>query len=48
MILSLCTYAHLRGQFEKFVDLRQCVALMQKEAVTVIQSCSGDDNAVVV
>jgi hypothetical protein len=38
---------HIRGQFEKFVDWRQCAAVMQKEAVTVVPSCSGGDNVVV-
>jgi hypothetical protein len=29
----------LRGPFQKFVDWRQCAAVMQKEAVTVIPIC---------
>jgi hypothetical protein len=33
--------------FEKFVGWRQCAAVMQEEAVTVVQSCSGGDNVVV-
>jgi hypothetical protein len=32
--------------FEKFVDWRPCAAVMQREAVTVMSSCSGGDNAV--
>jgi hypothetical protein len=27
--------------FEKFVDWRQCAAVMKKEAMTVMPSCSG-------
>jgi hypothetical protein len=38
----------LRGLFEKFVDWRQCAAVMQKEAVTVMQNCSCGGNVVVV
>jgi len=37
----------LGGPFEKFVDWRQCVAVMHREAVTVMPSCSGGDNVVV-
>jgi hypothetical protein len=37
----------LRGPFEKFVDLRQCAAVLQREAVTVMPSCSGVGNVVV-
>jgi hypothetical protein len=33
--------------FEKFVDWRQCAAIMQREAVTVMLSCSGGGNVVV-
>jgi hypothetical protein len=36
-----------RRPFEKFVDWRQCAAVMQKEAVTVMPSCSGGGNVVV-
>jgi hypothetical protein len=32
--------------FEKFVDWRQCPAVMQREAVTVMPSCSGEGNVV--
>jgi hypothetical protein len=31
----------IRGPFEKFVDGRQCAAVMQREAVTVMTSCSS-------
>jgi hypothetical protein len=34
-------------QFEKFVDWRQCAAVMQSEAVTFMPSCSGGCNLVV-
>jgi hypothetical protein len=34
----------IRGPFEKFVDWRQCAAVMQREAVTVMPSCSGGGN----
>jgi hypothetical protein len=37
----------LRGPFERFVDWRQCTALMQREAVTVMLSWSGGGNVVV-
>jgi hypothetical protein len=37
----------LRGPFEKFVEWRQCAAVMQKEAVTVMPSYSGGGNVVV-
>jgi hypothetical protein len=35
------------GLFEKFVDWRQCAAVMQREAMTVMPSCSGGGNIVV-
>jgi uncharacterized protein YqgQ len=38
---------YLRGLFEKFVDWRQCAAVMQREAVTIMPSCSGGGNVVV-
>jgi len=41
-------YFYVRGPFEKFVFWRQCAAVMQREAVTVMPSCSGVDNVVVV
>jgi hypothetical protein len=37
----------LRGPFDKFVDRRQCAAVMQREEVTVTPSCSGRGNIVV-
>jgi hypothetical protein len=51
----LCSFLHAlrantgiaRGPFETFVDWRQCAAVMQREAVTVMPSCSGGDNLVV-
>jgi hypothetical protein len=39
---------HVRGPFEKFVDWRPCAAVMQREAETVMLSCSGGGNVVVV
>jgi hypothetical protein len=41
------TEQDIRGQFEKFVDWRQCAAVMQREAVIVMPSCSGGANEVV-
>jgi hypothetical protein len=38
---------YVRGPSEKFVDWWQCTAVMQREAVTVIPSCSGGGNVVV-
>jgi hypothetical protein len=32
---------NVRAPFEKFVDCRQCAAVMQSEAVTVMPNCSG-------
>jgi hypothetical protein len=43
-VLNIC---NIRGPFAKFVDWRQCAAVMQREAVTVMPSCSGEGNAVV-
>jgi hypothetical protein len=37
----------LRGPFEKFVDWEQHIAVMQREAVTVMPSCSGEGKVVV-
>jgi hypothetical protein len=37
-----------RGPFENVVDCRQCAAVIQREAVTVMPSCSGGGNVVVV
>jgi hypothetical protein len=38
---------NIRGPFERFVDWRQCAAVMQRETVTVMLSCSGGSNVVV-
>jgi hypothetical protein len=35
------------GPFEKFVGWQQCAAVMQREVVTVMPSCSGGSNVVV-
>jgi hypothetical protein len=45
--VELCLHSHIRGSFEKFVDWRQCAAVMQREAVTVMPNCSGGGNVVV-
>jgi hypothetical protein len=37
----------IRGPFVKFVNWQQCAAVIQREAVTVIPSCSGEGNVVV-
>jgi hypothetical protein len=37
----------LRGSFETFVDWQQCAAVMQREVVTVMPSCSAGGNVVV-
>jgi hypothetical protein len=48
MILSHKTYlTFIPGPFGRFVDWRQCAAVMQREAVTVMPSCSGGANVVV-
>jgi hypothetical protein len=31
----------IRGPFEQFVNWWQCAAVMQREAVTIMPSCSG-------
>jgi hypothetical protein len=41
------TACNIRGSSENFVDWRQCASVMQREAVTVMPSCSGEDNVVV-
>jgi hypothetical protein len=46
--VDIGTKARIRGPLEKFMDWRQCAAVMQKEAVTVMPSCSGGGNVVVV
>jgi hypothetical protein len=38
---------YIGGLFEKFVHWRKCAAVMQREAVTVMPSCSGGGNVVV-
>jgi hypothetical protein len=38
----------LRGPFQKFVNWRQCAAVMQRKAVIVMPSCCGWGNVVVV
>jgi len=40
-------FPKIRGPFGKFVDWLQYAAVMQREAVTVIPSCSGGGNVVV-
>jgi hypothetical protein len=40
-------YWNVQGPFEKFVDWQQCAAVMQREAVTVMLSCSDGGNIVV-
>jgi hypothetical protein len=37
----------VQGPFAKFVDWRQYAAVMQREAVTVMPSCSGGSKFVV-
>jgi hypothetical protein len=46
-IIIFAFHSILRGPFERFGDWRQCAAVMQSEAVTVMSSCSGGDNVVV-
>jgi hypothetical protein len=41
------TDLNMRGPVEKFVDWRQCAAVMRREAATIMQSCSGGSNVVV-
>jgi hypothetical protein len=38
---------YIRGPFEKFVDWRQCAAVMQREAVTVMVNFNDGGNVVV-
>jgi hypothetical protein len=38
----------IQGPFERFVDWQQCTAVMQRVAVTIVPSCSGGGNVVVV
>jgi hypothetical protein len=39
--------SYVRGPFENFVDWRQCAAAIQREAVTLMPSCSGGDEVIV-
>jgi hypothetical protein len=41
LTLLICSSVHIGGPYEKSVDWRQCAALMQREAVIVMPSCSG-------
>jgi hypothetical protein len=43
---NLITNNDILGPFEKFMDLRLCAAVMQREAVTFMPSCSGGGNVV--
>jgi hypothetical protein len=47
VINIILLYLHVREPFAKFVDWRQCAAVMRREAVTVMPSCSGGVNVVV-
>jgi hypothetical protein len=38
---------YVQGPFARFMDWRQCAAVMQKEAVTVMPNCNGGGNVVV-
>jgi hypothetical protein len=38
---------NIRGPFEKFVNWRQCAAVMQRKSVTIMPSCTGGGNVVV-
>jgi hypothetical protein len=38
----------IRGPYERFVDCKQCAAVMQREAVTIMPSCGGGNVVVVV
>jgi hypothetical protein len=46
-LIAESTLSFVRVPFEKFVDWWQCAAVMQREAVTVNASCSGESNVVV-
>jgi hypothetical protein len=41
------TLINITVPFENFVDWHQCAPIMQREAVTVMPSCSGEGNIVV-
>jgi len=45
--MAVARSLHLRGPFAKFVDWRQCAAIMQRQTVTVMPTCSGGGNVVV-
>jgi hypothetical protein len=47
MYHKIVKWKFLRGPFEKFVDWRQCAAVMEREEVTFMPSCSGGGNVVV-
>jgi hypothetical protein len=47
ILLYISAFAFIREPFEKFVHWRQCAAVMQRDAVTVMPSCSGGGNVVV-
>jgi hypothetical protein len=38
---------YIRGLFEEFMNWWQCAAVMQREVVTVMPSCSGGGDVVV-
>jgi hypothetical protein len=40
MVVMRSMYVYIRGPFEKFMDWRQCAAVLQREAVTLMPSCS--------
>jgi hypothetical protein len=47
-VLGSCNiFRNVRGPFKRFVDLRQCAAVMQREAVNVVPSCGGGGKVVV-
>jgi hypothetical protein len=49
-LLNFYVHNHLikiREPFEKFVEWRQCAAVMQRGAVTIMPSCIGGGNVVV-
>jgi hypothetical protein len=48
IICHILHESQIRGPFEKFVDWRKCAAVMQREAATLMPSCSGGGKVVVV
>jgi hypothetical protein len=44
LIVADLIILQIRGPFEKLVDWRQCAAVTQREAVTVMPSYSGGGN----